>query len=936
MLLKKLIKFSLKKYNKLNIRGLAANSKEVKKGFIFFAIKGNKTNGEKFINKAIDNGAAVIICSNNCKFKSSRTFIIKTKNIRNFLSEVTSKFYRLKPKNIIAVTGTNGKTSVADFFYQILSINNIPASYIGTLGIKYNKKIIKTNLTTPDTITLHKSLEKLKKNNINNVIIEASSHGLDQDRLNHLNFRAGIFTNFSQDHLDYHKTMKDYLNAKLTLFSKLLPYKSYIISDKFIKEFSTLKNISRKRELRLLDITKKINQIKNVSDSIVGTFQKKNLAMAILAAQLCGLKSTKIKNTLKKIENIEGRLELIKKFPNNIRVFIDYAHTPDALSKVIKSLVETYGNKISLVFGCGGERDFKKRPLMAKIAKIYCKKIYVTDDNPRKENPTKIRKEITNNLKGCVHFNIGNRSQAIRKAIFNAEPNEIILIAGKGHENYQDYGNRIISISDKKIVKNLKANKTEISKKKINYLFNSKILNQIIKKRKFHEFNNFITDSRKVKKNSLFLAIKGKKNDGNKFVSEAIKRGANLVVSSKINKKYKNKIFKVNNEIAFLNKFASLKREKCNAKIIAITGSAGKTSLKNILKDLLQIFGNTYASPRSFNNHLGVPISLSNLSINHEYGVFEVGMSKSGEINKLCKIIKPNLGIITNIGEAHIENFKNIKAIAKAKSEIIKNIEINGTVILNHDDKFFNYLNHKAKRQEIKVITFGKTKKADVHPIEIKQFGETKKITVKICDEIVKLQIKNINIYNILCSLAVLKKFGLNPNKVINVYKNFEPSDGRGKIHKIQRYNKNFKLIDESYNANPLSVKNAINNFSLIKKKKSKKYLLLGDMLELGKKSDIYHKNLSRLINNSDIDKVFIKGEKMIFTYKNLKKEKQGNIFQCDQDIDLIFKNIITNNDYLMIKGSNATGLNNISNSMIKGSNATGLNNISNSMIKGS
>ena len=920
MLLKNLIKYSHKRYNKLNIKGLAINSKEVRKEFIFFAINGNQSNGEKYINEAIAKGARVIICSNKCKFNSNKIIVFKTKNIRNFLSEITSKFYTLKPKNIIAVTGTNGKTSVADYFYQILNINNISASSIGTLGFKYDNKIIQNNLTSPDTITLHKILEKLKKNNINNVIIEASSHGLDQSRLNHINFKAGIFTNFSQDHLDYHKTMKAYLNTKLTLFSKLLPRNSYIISDKLNKHFSNLKKIAKKNKLKMLDISNTINEIKNISKCPPEYFQKKNLSMAILAAKLCGLKSDKINKTLKKIKNINGRLELIKKFPNNIKVFIDYAHTPDALSEVIMALKNSYGNNISLVFGCGGERDLKKRSLMGKIAKLYCKKIYVTDDNPRKENPAKIRKEIVNSLKGSIYFNIGSRSKAIKKAINNAEPNEIILVAGKGHENYQDYGNKIITISDKKIIKNLKINKLTINKKNQNYIFNLKILKLIIKNKKIHKFNGLAIDSREVKKNNLFLALKGKKNDGNKFISKAIKNGASLIISSRINKKNKNNILKVNSEITFLNKFASLKRNNTNAKIIAITGSAGKTSVKNLLKDLLQIFGDTYASPKSFNNHFGVPISLSNLNLNHQYGVFEIGMSKKGEINCLSKMIKPDIGLITNIGEAHLENFKNIQEIAKAKSEIINNITKNGTIILNYDDKFFNFLNKKAKLKNIKVVTFGLTKKANIYPVKIKKYGEKTQITIKIIDDIIKLKIKNINIYNVLSSLAVLNELGLNLDKTVKLYKNFEPSDGRGKIHKIKRYKKNFILINESYNANPLSVKNAINNFSLIKKNKFKKYLLLGDMLELGKKSDIYHKNLSKLINSSDIDKVFIKGEKALFTYKNLKKEKRGNIFQCEQDIDIILKNLIANNDYLMIKGSNATGLNNISNSMIKGS----------------
>ena len=918
MLLKKLIKFSLKKYNKLNIKGLATNSKEVKKGFIFFAIKGRQFNGEKYINESIKKGAKVIICSNDCNFKNDNIAVFKVQNIRNFLSEVTSKFYSLKPNNIIAVTGTNGKTSVADFFYQILNINNIPASSIGTLGIKYNNKIIKNKLTSPDTITLHKNLEKLKKNKINNVIIEASSHGLDQSRLDHINFKAAIFTNFSQDHLDYHKTMKAYLNTKLTLFSKLLQKKSYIISDEQNKQFSDLKKIARKRKLKLKNITNTINQIKNISDSPPEYFQKKNLSMATLASRLCGLKNIKINKTLQKIKSIDGRLELIKKFQNNVKVFIDYAHTPDALSEVIKSLIDSYGNNIHLVFGCGGERDFKKRPLMAKIAKLHCKKIYVTDDNPRRENPEKIRKEIINNLKGSIFFNIGNRTKAIKQAVLNAEPDGIILVAGKGHENYQDYGNKIFSISDKQIIKNLKIKTRKINKRNKNYLYNSKILKTILKNKKFKKFNGLTIDSRMVKKDNLFLALKGNNNDGNKFISNAIKKGASIVITSKTNKN-KKKIFKVNDEMTFLNSFASHKRKISNAKIIAITGSAGKTSVKNLLKDLLQIFGDTYASPKSFNNHFGVPISLSNLNMNHQFGVFEVGMSKSGEINRLSRIIKPNVGLITNIGEAHIENFKNIKGIAKAKSEIINNISVNGTIILNRDDRFFNFLNKKAKSKNIKVITFGMSKNADIHPIKIKKSEKKIQIYIKVIDEVVSLKIKNINIYNVLSSLAVLKELRLSIDRVTQVYKNFEPSDGRGKIHKIKRYKKKFILINESYNANPLSVKNAINNFSSIKKNKFKKYLLLGDMLELGKKSDIYHKNLSKLINSSDIDKVFVKGEKTLFTYKNLKKDKRGNIFQCEQDIDFIFKNIIANNDYLMIKGSNATGLNNISNSMIKG-----------------
>ena len=919
MLLKNLINIIPKDKGNIQIKGLSTNSKEVKKNFIFFAIKGKKFNGEKFINQAINNGALVIVCETSCKFKSKKILIFKKKNIRYFVSEIASKFYKLKPKNIIAVTGTNGKTSVSDLFYQILTLNRISAASIGTLGIKYNNKIIKTRLTSPDTISIHKYLYFLKSKKIDNVIIEASSHGLDQKRLHHINFKSAIFTNFSQDHLDYHKTMLKYLNAKLILFQEILSGKGNIVADKTIKQFSILKSISKKRKLNLVEIDQIFKKIGNIFGDKYNTFQKKNLAMAIAASNICGLKNKEIYQTLKKINDVSGRLEIVRKLPNNVKIFIDYAHTPDALLKTIQSLKKTYEKKITLVFGCGGDRDQKKRPLMAKIANNNCEKIFVTDDNPRNESPEKIRNEIFKNIniKNC--FNIGSREHAIKSAIMKAEPNEVILVAGKGHETQQFYKNKIIFFSDKKIIKKIRLSKKLLSKKNQNYLFNKFILKKIKNNNELESFEGLAIDSRMVKKNNLFLTLRGKKNNGINFIPNALKKGAKYIVSSKIIKNYKKKIIKVENEIKFLKKFAELKRAYTAAKIIAITGSAGKTSLKNLTKDLLQNFGKTHFSPKSYNNHFGVPISLSNLSIDDQYGVFEVGMSKVGEINNLSKLIQPHIGVITNVGEAHIENFNNIKNIAKAKGEIIDNIKENGTIILNRDDKFFRYFLKKAKLKNIKTISFGKNYKSDIYPINITKDNNLIKMTVKIRDSLIDLQIKNINFYNVLASLAILKVLNLNLSNISKFFKSYEPTEGRGRTHDIKRYSKKFKLIDESYNANPLSVRNAINNFSSIKKKKLKKYLILGDMLELGSKSEKYHKDLSKVINSSDIDKVFITGQKTLFTFKNLNKNKRGNIFQNVDDIDLALKSIISNNDYLMIKGSNATGLNILSKKMIKG-----------------
>ena len=921
MLLKNLIKISQKEIDLIIIKDLSLDSRKVKRGDLFFALKGSKSNGEKFIKQAIVKGAKAVISQRNIKIKT-KVPIIKVNNIKKVLEDSCKKFYKKKPKNIIAVTGTNGKSSVADFFYQILSLNKIPAASIGTLGIKKKNKLVKTNLTSLDIITLHKELEKIKDQNIENVIIEASSHGLRQGRLSGINFKAGIFTNFSQDHLDYHKSMQDYLKAKMILFSKLLKKNKYVITDDNLKEFNKIKKISNQKNLKLITINNNSLSLHKKSKKLIGVFQAKNLSMSILAANLCGLKKNKIYRVLNKIKNVNGRLELIRTLPNKSKIFIDYAHTPEALSTVLKSLEEHYRENINLVFGCGGERDIKKRPLMAKVASSLANTIYITDDNPRNENPKKIRKIIINNLKNKNFFEIGNRAKAIQAAVKNSGPNEIILVAGKGHEAYQDYGKKILKISDKRIIRNLKVKKIKSKRKMFIFENNKKALSNTLNKKINFNFKGVSIDSKKIKKGNLFIALKGKNKDGHDYVSNAFKNGASFcVISKKIKKANNNRLIKCKNTKTFLEKFGKNKRILSKAKIIAITGSAGKTSVKTILGNLLNSYGKTYFSPKSFNNHYGVPISLANLNSDHKFGVFEIGMSKKGEIQKLSKMVKPDLGIITNIGEAHLENFKNIDGIAKAKGEIIENIKKGGTLILNRDDIFYNYLRKLGKNRNLKILSFGKSKYSDVHPISIKKNKNYCKVNIKVMNEKIVLKVRNINLYNILSTLAALKSFELKLKKVLRIYEKLVPTEGRGKIHEVNRFKTNFKLIDESYNANPLSVKNAIINLSNIKNNSSKKYILLGDMLELGNRSEFFHKNLSKVINNTDIDKVFVYGEKIISTYKHMKKKKQGNILQYKSDFDEVFSQIIKKDDYLMIKGSNATGLNTLSKNIIKGHN---------------
>ena len=941
MLLKNLIKYSNSSFKNIYISGISFDSRKTKKNYIYVAIKGEKFDRNKYINHAINNGAIAVIYSGKVK-KNNKAVFIKVKNTRKVLARISTRYFKSKPRNIVAVTGTNGKTSVCDFFNQIFCLQNKKSGYIGTLGLKNNKILKKRDLTTQDSLNLNKDLENLKKNGINNVIIEASSHGLKQNRLDFLKIKTGVFTNFSHDHLDYHKSMKDYLNSKLILFRELILKNGNVITDTDIIQHNKLEKIKNERKLKFYSIGSKSNsfhilnhkiykdiqilelkykkKIYKLKINLYGSIQVKNLLMAILAAKTCGLNTEITLSKIDRIKSIRGRLQLIRSLPNQARVFLDYAHTPDALEQAILSLREHFQKKITIIFGCGGDRDKSKRKLMGMVAKKYCDKIYITDDNPRNENPSIIRKNILKGLKGSLTKEISNRKKAIKYALKQSQPNEIILIAGKGHENYQDLGKKKIFFSDTQVVKDFKFIK-RINSYENNEQNNANILKKVLNFKKNYFFKSISINSKKIKDKSLFVAIKGKNQDGHNFIKEALFNGANSCVVSKTNMK-KSKTILVKNTMDFLYNLAKAKREHSSSKFIGITGSSGKTTVKTMLGKLLKKYGSTFYSPLSYNNHFGVPLSLCNTSEKNEFAVFEIGMSKKNEIFKLSKLVKPHIATITNISEAHMENFKNLKGIARAKSEIIYNIAKGGTVVLNRDDKFFNFLYNTAKKNKIKVKSFGYSRDSNVRLMSIIKKKTNYLLNISLGEKKLLLKTKNRNknyIMNILCCLTVIEELNLGFEEIKNFFQKNYPLKGRGKINKVKKFNKKFFLIDESYNANPSSVKTAIDNFSNYKKKNKKKYFLFGDMLELGKNSNFYHRKVSNLINKSDIDKTFVYGKKACETFKFLRRNKKGEIINDLKTFDFKISQILNNGDFLMIKGSNGTKLHEVSKRFIKG-----------------
>ena len=942
MLLKDYITNINKKYRKVFFSGITFDSSKVKKNNIFFAIKGNKFDGNNYIDKAIKNGAKIIITEKKINSNKENIIFLHSSNVRKLLAEVSYKILDRKPKKIVAVTGTNGKSSIADFYYQLLSLNFKKVASIGTIGVKRKGEKKTLANTTLDPIQLSSILNDLKKKKIEHVILEASSHGLKQNRLDGLLFDVGIFTNLSHDHLDYHKNMKNYLYSKLYLFNHLIKKRGNIVTDATIPQISKIKNIAFRNNLKLNLIFDEKKGIKLISHkffnekqilkiefqkkkfdiklNLIGKIQIKNILMAMFAAYKSGLEFDKILKVIDKIKPVEGRLEKIGSLKNNSKVILDYAHTPAALELALLNMREQFPNKkISLVFGCGGERDFKKRSLMGKIAEKYSDRIYLTDDNPRNENPSKIRKDIKRGIKKIKIKELPNRKEAIKDAIMNLNTGDLLLVAGKGHEKTQDYGKRKLFFSDQKVIMNsIKLKNKSLSKDLKLNIIEEQSKSKISKK---FTIKNISINSKMIKKNDVFFAIKGKKIDGNRFVSEALKKKSCLAIVNRKDINYpKSKQIKVDNTLNFLTKCSSMFRENINAKIISITGSCGKTTLKEMIGLTLRKSSKITFSPKSFNNKYGVPLSLFNLKQSDEFGVFEVGMDKKGEIDYLTKIIKPDLGVITNISYAHSKNFKTINQIADAKAEIINNIKKKGIVVLNMDDHFYGYHENFAKRKKIQVISFSIHKKSSmIKLVKVKKFKDKYELFINVNGLSVSFYSRNdnkSNIYNILASLAVINLYKDIRKFKKNIFLNFKIPSGRGDISKVKLKNKNIHLVDETYNSNPLSLKIALENYDKIDSKNSKKFLILGDMLELGKHSIKQHKLISKIVNQTKIDKVYVTGKYIKETFEGLKSIKKAEILDKNFNIiDLINKNL-NNNDYLMIKGSNSTGLHKITNNL--------------------
>jgi len=461
-----------------DITGLAADSREVRPGFLFAALPGTMVDGTRFIPQAIDNGAAAIIATDTAQTGDTGTVpLIRSDKPRRMLALMAARFYPRQPATIAAVTGTNGKTSVAAFLQQIWQAQGLAAASLGTLGIVTASGTQTLRHTTPDPVEVHLRLDRLAASGISHLALEASSHGLAQFRLDGVRLSAGAFTNISRDHLDYHPTFEDYLAQKMRLFGELLPAGAPAVIDADTAEGVDVVALARDRGLAVMTVGENGDMLRLAAREprrfgqdiavaaggrlyklhvpLMGDFQVSNALVAAALAIATGIDTDAALGALEGLRGAEGRLERVATTADGASIFVDYAHTPDALENALRALRACAGGRLNVVFGCGGDRDRGKRAQMGAVAARGADAVYVTDDNPRSEDPAAIRAEIM--VAAPDAREIDDRAAAIRCAINDLEAGDLLLVAGKGHETGQDLGDRIIPFKDHDVVRGVLA-----------------------------------------------------------------------------------------------------------------------------------------------------------------------------------------------------------------------------------------------------------------------------------------------------------------------------------------------------------------------------------------------------------------------------------------------------------------------------------------------
>jgi len=868
----------------LKFSAITADSRKVQAGSLFLAYPGVHSDGRNYIAQAIAAGAAAIAWE-------SRDFVwnpdwlvanVGVPALKDQVGAIAAEFYGQPSQqlNMIGVTGTNGKTSVSQWIAQALTALGQKTAVIGTIGNGFVDEQVEASNTTPDAILLQAMLADYAAQGAKAVAMEVSSHGLHQGRVNSVKFDIAVLTNLSRDHLDYHQTMEEYAAAKEQLFFwPGLAMAVINVDDAFgqnvakalraqgkpLLTYGLVQGDVRATNLQLHQhglsmqvSTPQGNAVVNAP--VLGRFNAYNV-LAVLASLLASkVNLPDAVTAIAHIRPVPGRMQQFGGDDKPL-VVVDYAHTPDALEKVLATLREQTTGKLVCIFGCGGDRDAGKRPLMGAVAAKLADSVIVTSDNPRSEDPLSIIKQVVSGMAKTYTVE-SDRAAAIKQAVQSARSGDIVLIAGKGHEDYQEISGVKTPFSDAAVA--LAAlNSDEANHAPMMQLseaasaLNATLIGADV------TFDSVGSDSRNIKAGQLFVAIKGENFDGNTFAAEAINKGAAAVMVTDATTVARPALL-VNDTRLALGELAKYWRGKFSAPLIAITGSNGKTTTKEMLTAILAAATGdakkVHATYGNLNNDIGLPLTLLKIKSHHQYVVAEMGMNHMGEIDYLTHIAKPNVAVINNANTAHIGELGSRENIARAKGEIFAGLQDNGIAVINADNDFAGYW--QMLNTGRKVVTFGLHNDADVTATYQEQAGVSLvKLTTPNGQVSFELKVEGVhNISNALAASATAYALGVSNADIAKGLQNFGGVYGR--LERKQALS-GAVLIDDTYNANPDSMKAAID---VLANQAGEKILVLGDMGELGADAKQMHKEIGAYAKAAGLTRLYCLGDLSIAT----------------------------------------------------------------------
>ena len=888
---------------------LCTDSRQVKPGDGFIAWPGAATDARQHVATALASGACACLVEldGSSPFAFSDERIAAYAQLKAGSGPIAAAYYG-HPADalaVLAITGTNGKTSTAWWLAQALSnlelATPVPCGLVGTLGVGRPPvpgsvgaaELVSTGMTTPDPVLLQQTFKGFVEAGVKACAIEVSSIGLEEQRVAGTPIRTAVFTNFTQDHLDYHGSMEAYWLSKARLFTwpglqaAVIniddPQGAELALEVGGKELDvwTVSCVGPAR-LQAQDIGYNAQGLRctvvegeqrhTLQTQMIGSYNVSNLLGVIAAMRTLGVPLAAAVDACHRLTPVPGRMECIGA-PGQPLVAVDYAHTPDALGKALealRSLADQRGGQLWCVFGCGGDRDTVKRPLMGAVAGRFADQVVVTSDNPRSEKPEVILGQILLGLKGVEYVTVEpDRALAIAQALRRAAANDVLLIAGKGHEDYQEVAGRRLPFSDLvEARQHIGVHDMMTLAQTLPWLGAARLVTRDAEGGAV-TFRRVHTDTRTLQPGDLFVALQGERFDANDFLQEAKAKGAVAAIcqgdaEARLLAAGLPGVGVADAKLA-LAALATGWRQQFNLPLIAVTGSNGKTTVTQMIAAILKAYQPDafLATQGNLNNDIGVPLTLLRLRRHHAIAVVELGMNHPGEIATLAAMARPTVALVNNAQREHLEFMVTVEAVAQENGAVIDALADNGVAVFPSDDLFTGVWANKVGSRS--VLRFGETVTAqqpsDVRCTQAIWAGDAWQVSVATPAGALSyaLHIAGFhNVKNSLAAVACAQAAGVPLSAIAQGLAQFQPVKGRSRALLVTLKGRAITLVDDTYNANPDSVQAAIQVLAALP---APRLLVLGDMGEVGDQGPQFHAEAGALARTLGIETLLTLGE---------------------------------------------------------------------------